>query len=111
MDHGSGPCGERLVLERCEQIIALKIGVVGEHFIVTHPGRQQLQDNAHGVAQAADDWLTVADLRVYGDPVEAAHVRETTRHRHQTCSRVAHPSPLYGTVALTVVAKLTNQAT
>lgn len=70
-------------LESREEIVAPQILVVIKDLLEGHPGREQLEQHRHRVAQAPDHGLTVADVRVRGDAVQAGH--ENTVGRNRCC--------------------------
>src|SRR3546814_15646465 len=70
-------------LERGEQAVTLELRVVLEDLVDGHARSQQLEEVLHGVAKSTDDWLSVADGRVRGDPVETRHHRERTQQRSE----------------------------
>src|SRR3546814_8713041 len=76
-------------LERGEQAVTLELRVVLEDLVDGHARSQQLEEVLHGVAKSTDDWLSVADGRVRGDPVETRHHRERTQQVPSPCLQIA----------------------
>jgi len=61
-------------LQRREDVVALQVRIVGEHFVDRHARRQQLEHALNGVAQPSDRRLAMADRGVGCDALEPGHV-------------------------------------
>lgn len=62
---------EKRVLEAEE----LEVGIILQNFLLDHPGAQQLEQKAHGIAQSPHTGLAVVDIGILRDAGEQVMLR------------------------------------
>ena len=77
-------------LESREEIVAPQILIVIKDLLEGHPGREQLEQHRHRVAQTTNHRLAVADVRIRGDAVQAGYLHVVGRNRYcRWCRRAS----------------------